>query len=117
MGHYASEMMCNTCGYVVCRCVPEDNTNKWLVDGRDITVMTVATHDAKYRYELSKDGRTYPGNPSLKRWNYKLFNTREEALAHREAVIDEQIERAAAIACNANLDVIKLKAKKKAILG
>lgn len=117
MGHYASEMMCTTCGYVTCRCVPEDKSNKWLVDGNDLAVMTVATYDSKYRYEIGRNGIAYPGTPEIKRWNNSLFDTREEALAHRAEVIDYQIERAASIAMNANLDVIRLKAKKKTVLG
>ena len=119
MGHYASEMMCTTCGYVTCRCVPEDKSCKWLVDGRDLAVMTVATYDEKYRYEVAHDGIRYVAStpPEVMRWNNTLFDTREEALAHRVVVIDYQIERAASIATNANLDVIRLKAKKKTVLG
>lgn len=116
MGHYASEMMCDKCGYVSCRCVPVDKSNLWMVDGTDFAVMQVKTFDEKYRYIRSERGTVIPGTPELRRFGCTLFDSYEEAMAHREVVADQQIERAVKNAALAEIELARVKAKKAKIL-
>jgi hypothetical protein len=53
MGHYASEMMCHTCGQCRCTCPPPpDRTlSQWVVD-HDYSVLPVPEFDKKYDHYL-----------------------------------------------------------------
>lgn len=96
MGHYYGEMACSICGKIPCSCPREPNPdlNKWIVTN-DFTVMTIATHDEKYKYIQTKYG-PIPGHPWARRQGKDLFDTEQEALDNRVAVVDQFIEFATA---------------------
>lgn len=114
MGHYASEMMCNVCGKIPCWCPRPPNTEPemWMVD-HDLTVMQVKVHDKKYEYR--DNGRfAVPGNPYLRRYNSKLFATKEKAMEHRIVVANDQVEAALEHANKANRKYTNLVEKRDA---
>lgn len=90
MGHYASEMM----GGRDEDRKPDETHAMWIVDGNDLQVMQVSQFDRKHKYTVANNGMMFPGNPVGMRFGAKLWATREEAMAHRFAVVDSQIARA-----------------------
>jgi hypothetical protein len=95
MGHYASEMMCNSCGQCRCTCPPKPDLrlDKWVVD-LDHTVLTARAFDAKHGY------RTFFGHrirdesvgPSW-RMCKEHFDTKEEAQAHALDLLNASIKK------------------------
>lgn len=103
MGHYASEMMCDSCGK--CRCVcpakPDESLNKWVVDS-NFNVMQAHEFDEKYGYTTFMGGRMRdPGVARMLRMGLKHLDTPEEALQHARDRLDTAIisqeSRAAAL--------------------
>jgi hypothetical protein len=82
MGHYASEMMCDTCGWVRCICPPKpDRTGGYFIVLHDYSVMTKA--------EATKAGM----NP-LTRAFTPSFATREEAVVAARASVENDLAQA-----------------------
>lgn len=95
MGHYASEMMCNSCGQCRCTCAPKPDLrlDKWVVDS-DYTVLTAREFDKKHGY------RTFFGHrvkdPSVgPTWRISKthFDTKGEAQAHALELLNASIEK------------------------
>jgi len=116
MGHYASEMACSGCGKIPCRCERIDTTQAmWLVDSSDLQVMQVSQFDQKYKYIRSSNGMVFPGNPFARRMDAMLFETKEEALAHRVNVINSQIKTQQRVVHDANVQLQELIMKKESL--
>lgn len=115
MGHYASEMMCSTCGRTRCVCPPPVNSEKykWLVDNDCSTVMTVEEHDEKYKYIQSNTGFVFDGMPVMRRMGKQLYDTKEEALNSREALLDIKIEGVKRQMARLEVDLELLEMKKE----
>ena len=82
MGHYASEMMCDRCGFTRCQCAllpPPPNTN-WIVDN-DYSVIQVCDFDVKYARVQTKYG-PIDGMPMARRMGRTEFETKQGAEAH-----------------------------------
>lgn len=75
MGHYAAEMMCDTCGNMRCTCPPEPKKpNSDFIVTDDYRVVTVDEFDALYaRPDM---------NPCLFRMGKKQFKKRANAEKH-----------------------------------
>ena len=98
MGHYASEMMCNTCRQCRCTCSPKPDRllDQWVVD-TDYTVLTARAFDDKHGYRTFfghrlKDASVGPMWRSAKRH----FDTEGEAQAHALDLLNASIEKSEA---------------------
>ena len=89
MGHYRSEMWCNTCGNHPCTCPRQPEPVRWLIDTDD-TVMTTEEHDKKYASVQTKYG-PIPGSPMLRRMSMTLYPTKAAAEAAIPALLAEEI--------------------------
>jgi len=112
MGHYASEMMCNSCGQCRCCCPPKpDHTlDMWVVDS-DYTVLTARQFDKKHGYRTFfghrvKDPSVGPSWRNTK----KHFDTKDDAQTHALEALTACIEKSEA-------QVTELRARRAALLA
>lgn len=93
MGHFAGELMCNTCGECRCTCPPppDKTQSQWVVDS-DYEVLPVPEFDKKYSHYLV-GGVTVPspGLAAALRAGRAHFDTKEQAQAHALKLLDNGI--------------------------
>lgn len=98
MGHYASEMMCKSCGQCLCTCPPklDQRLDKWVVD-TDHTVLTARDFDVKHGYRTFFGHRLKdPSVGPMWRISKPHFNTKGGAQAHALKLLDASIEKSEA---------------------
>jgi hypothetical protein len=84
MGHYASEMMCNTCGQCRCTCPPppDKTQTQWVVDST-YEALPVPDFDKKYSHYLVGGVKLpSPGLAGALRLGRAHFDTKAQAQAH-----------------------------------
>lgn len=98
MGHYASEMMCGSCGQCRCTCPPkpDQRLDKWVVD-TDYTVLKARDFDEKHGYRAFLSHRIKdPSVGPMWRIAKKHFDTQGEAQAHALELLNAGIEKSEA---------------------
>lgn len=105
MGHYRSEMICNTCDQHPCICPQKPAPVLWLIDD-DFSPITTIDFDKKYGTRQTKYGPV-SALPLFKRVGKPTFATREEALL---AIPEKLAEEIAAI--DRHVKSLKLSMKK-----